>query len=168
MHQKKNSGLWLMPPRIKILEALGTIADKRIELKNNGAKVLSSTSKSKILRVIRNHKISDMHEKTYSVTYDGKRKITCNDNGSYYKGYLGYPSIAFLMEKKILAYDENIANALKGIKWKELNEKFKDYYKVEQIIKIRLSRKGIKANQIDDFISKTLEKIKELELEKLE
>ena len=149
--QKKSSDLWLMPPRIKILEALGTIADKRIEIKDNRAKVTSS-----------------LGEKTYAVTFDGKDAIMSNDNGSFYKGYLGYPSIAFLMLKEILPYDKKIAEALKGVKWKELNEKIKDYYKVEQIIKIRLSRQKIKQSQIDEFIFKTLEKIKSLELKKLE
>jgi hypothetical protein len=147
----KKDNFWLMPPRIKILEALGTIADKRIEISGNRAKVTSS-----------------MHEKTYAVTFDGKDSITCNDNGSYYKGYLGYPSIAFLMLKGILSYDEKIADSLKGIKWKDLNEKFKDYSKVEQIIKIKAARQKIKQNQIDEFISKVLGKLKELELKKLE
>jgi len=140
-----------MPPRIKILEALGTIADKRIELKGNLAKVKSST-----------------HEKVYAVTFDGKNCITSNDDGSYYKGYLGYPSISFLMLKGILPYDEKIANALKGTKWKELNEKLKDYYKVEQIIKIRASRLKVKPNEIDEFIHLVLKKLGELELNKLE
>ena len=147
----KKDNSWLMPPRIKILEALGTIADKRIEVSGNRAKVTSS-----------------MHEKTYAVTFDGKDSITCNDNGSFYKGYLGYPSIAFLMLKGILPYDEKIAKALVGIKWKELNEKFKDYSKVEQIIKIKAAREKIKQNHIDDIIRKVLEKLKELELKKLD
>ena len=149
MTSAKKDNSWLMPPRIKILEALGTIADKRIEVNGNRAKVLTG-------------------EKTYAVTFDGKDSITCNDNGSFYKGYLGYPSIAFPMLKGILPYDEKLAEALKGIKWKELNEKFKDYSKVEQIIKIKVAREKIKQNQIDVFISKVLEKLKELELKKLE
>ncbi|MEM2956310.1 MAG: hypothetical protein QW041_01925 [Candidatus Pacearchaeota archaeon] len=148
---KKDSNLWLIPPRIKILEALGTIADKRIEIKENKAKVKSSTN-----------------EKTYSVTFDGKKAITSNDNGSFYKGYLGYPSIAFLMLKGILPYDEKIAQSLQGIKWKELNEKIKNYFKVELIVKTIASRKGVKQNQIDEFISKVMKKIKELKFEKLE
>jgi len=182
----KKDNSWLMPPRIKILEALGTIADKRIEISGNRAKVISSTSKSQILTVqeihqnspaqknckqfsvLRNRKISDMKEKTYAVTFDGKNSITCNDNGSYYKGYLGYPSIAFLMLKGILPFNEKLAEALKGIKWKELNEKFKDYSKVEQIIKIKIAREKVKQNQVDEFVSKVIEKLKELELKKLD
>lgn len=151
MDLKKNSGLWQMPPRIKILEALGTISDKRIEISGNRAKVTSS-----------------MHDKVYAVTFDGKNKITCNDDGSYFKGYLGYPSIAFLMVKKLLPFDSKIAEALKDLKWKELNKKFKDYYKVEQIIKIKASRNKVKQNEIDEFISKVLDKIEELNLEKLD
>jgi hypothetical protein len=72
------------------------------------------------------------------------------------------------MLKGILPYDEKIAQALKGLKWKELNEKFKDYSKVEQIVKIKVAREKVKQNQIDGFISKVLEKLKELELKKLE
>ena len=140
-----------MPPRIKILEALGTIADKRIEIKKNTAKVQSS-----------------MKEKSYAVTFDGKNAITSNDNGSFYKGYLGYPSIAFLMLKAILPYDEKIAESLKDIKWKEMNEKFKDYSKVEQIIKVKVARSRVKQNQLDEFIRKVLDKLNELKLEKLE
>ena len=147
----KKDNSWLMPPRIKILEALGTIADKRIEISGNRAKVTSS-----------------LHEKAYAVTFDGKDSIMCNDNGSYYKGYLGYPSIAFLMLKGILPYDEKIAKALAGIKWKDLNEKFKDYSKVEQIIKIKVAREKVKQNQIDEIISKVLRKLKDLDLKKLD
>jgi hypothetical protein len=140
-----------MPPRIKILEALGTIGDKRIEIKGNHAKVISS-----------------MKEKTYSVTFNGKDAIISNDNGSFYKGYLGYPSIAFLMLKDILPYDEKIADALRDIKWKELNEKFKNYFKVELIIKAIVARKGIKQNQIDEFENKVLEKLEKLKLKKMD
>ena len=151
MKQEIKSDFWLMPPRLKVLEALGTIADKRITVRGNTAKVTSS-----------------MKEKTYSVTFDGKLSITSNDNGSFYKGYLGYPSIAFLMLKGILPYDEKIAASLEGIKWKELNEKFKNYFKVELIVKAIAARKKVRQNQIDDFVKKVLDKLEELKLRKLQ
>jgi hypothetical protein len=72
------------------------------------------------------------------------------------------------MLKGILPYDKKIADSLKGIKWKELNEKIGDYNKVELIIKTKVARLKIKQNQIDDFIKKALEKIRELKLKKLE
>jgi len=147
-----SSEFWLMPPKMKILEALGTIADERIKVKGSKATVQSS-----------------MHEKDYSVTYDEKKKaIMSNDNGSFYKGYLGYPSIAFLMVKGILPYDKDIAESLRDIKWKELNEKFKNYFKVEIIIKAIAARKGVKQNYIDEFVAKVLKEIEKLKLKKLE
>ena len=142
---------WKLPPRIKILEALGTIADKRIEIKGNTAKITSS-----------------LKEKNYSVTFNGKDLINSNDDGSFYKGYLGYPSISFLMLKGILPFDEKISDSLKNIKWKELNEKFKSYFKVEMIAKAIAARSKIKQSQIDNFITKVLDKIKGLKLKKLD
>jgi len=60
------------PPLIKIYEALGAIADQRIELIQGlfvEAKVYSSS-----------------REKYYTVTYDAANKaIMLNDNGSYWK-----------------------------------------------------------------------------------
>jgi len=150
--KKEISEFWLMPPKMKILEALGTIADERIKIKGNKATVQSS-----------------MHEKAYSVTFDEKKKaIMSNDNGSFYKGYLGYPSIAFLMVKGILPYDKDIAESLRDIKGKELNEKFKNYFNVEIIIKAIAARKGVKQNYIDEFVAKVLKEIEKLKLKKLE
>jgi len=141
---------WLLPPRIKVLEALGTIGDRRIKVSRNSAKVTSS-----------------LGEKTYDVSWNGKDAIISNDNGSMYKGYLGYPSIALLMLKKILPFDAKKAEALRDIRWKELNERFKNYFKVEVIVKTVASRRGVKQNEIDEFILKVLAKIKELKIKKL-
>lgn len=49
-----------------------------------------------------------------------------NDNSSFYKGELGYPSIAFLMKLGVLSFDQDCANLLKGIAWKDINQKFKN------------------------------------------
>ena len=73
---------WKNPPKIKVYEALGCIADNRIEVNENEAKVYSSS-----------------REKYYTVKYD-RNSIMSNDNGSYWVGYLGYPSIALLMKKR--------------------------------------------------------------------
>lgn len=101
---------WQIPPMIKTYEALGAIADERIEMAKNTAKVWSSSG-----------------NKFYTVEYDpDKLQIMVNDNGSYWKGYLGYPAIAFLMNKGLLPYNEKIALLLKGVRWKDLNHKFKN------------------------------------------
>jgi hypothetical protein len=57
----------------------------------------------------------------------------CNDNGSYWQGYLGYPAIAFLMSKNIIPYSSTSTNFLKDIMWKDINTKFKnDWDKTEK------------------------------------
>ena len=143
---------WKLPPRIKVLEALGSIADGRIVfLSEREARVTSSTG-----------------ERTYTVKWNGDRGIDSNDNGSVFRGYLGYPSIAFLMLKGILPYDEKLAKALKGIPWKRLNERYKSYAKVEWIIKRKLERKGISPDEVDSYVRLVLEKIKEVRPYKLE
>lgn len=128
-------GDWLIPPKIKIYEALGAIGDKRISIKSNEAEVFSSSG-----------------GKSYLVKYDPKsNSILANDNGSYWKGYLGYPSIAFLMLKGILRYDQKFSEALKGIQWKDVNVKFKnDFEKTEKYVQELLLKNGI---NLDEFLS---------------
>ncbi len=139
---------WKKPPRIKVLEALGCIADGRIKfISDKVAQVTSSTG-----------------ERVYDVKWDGERRIFSNDNGSIYRGYLGYPSIAFLMVKGVLPFDERLAEALRGIPWKILNEKYKRYFIVEKIVKSKVKKKGISEEYVDKFIEHVLEKITELKL----
>lgn len=101
---------WKHPSITKIYEALGAVADGRVEVSSNTAKVYSSS-----------------RNKYYDIVYDpDKNQIMSNDNSSFYKGELGYPSIAFLMSIKALSCDDNAANILKGIAWKDINQKFKN------------------------------------------
>ncbi len=101
---------WKHPPIIKIYEALGSITDDRVEVSGNMAKVYSSS-----------------RNKFYDVVYDPvKNEIMTNDNGSFWKGYLGYPAIAYLMKIDILSYDATTAELLKNISWKDINQKFKN------------------------------------------
>jgi len=101
---------WEQPPAIKIYEALGAVADGRIEVGQDGVRVYSSSRK-----------------KQYEVTYNAvENAIMANDNGSYWKGYLGYPAIAFLMRAGVLEYKEEYAKLLKSIPWKDINVRFKN------------------------------------------
>ncbi|MDP2642023.1 MAG: hypothetical protein Q8P21_01900 [bacterium] len=101
---------WKHPPVIKIYEALGSIADDRIELNGDVAKVYSSSG-----------------NKFYDVSYDPEgNAIMTNDNGSYWKGYLGYPAIAYLLKTGILSYNPELAEPLKGVAWKDINQKFEN------------------------------------------
>lgn len=129
-----------------MLEALGCIADGRVQLVSNvEARVIGSDG-----------------TRVYRVLWDGGLGITSNDNGSMYKGYLGYPSIAFLMLKGVLPYDEKLAEALKGIPWRELNEKFRSYSATENYVRELLAERGISWAYVEAFIDKVLSEIKRL------
>ena len=101
---------WSHPPIIKIYEALGSVADGRLEMDGNSAKVYSSSG-----------------NKFYTVNFDPtSQSIMVNDNASFYKGYLGYPAIAFLMLIGELKYSPVAAQMLRGFAWKDINQKFKN------------------------------------------
>ncbi len=106
----KNMTLWKLPPIIKVYEALGSLADNRLEIEGNTAKVYSSSG-----------------NKFYTVSYDpDTNSIMCNDNGSFWQGYLGYPAIAYLLLSGRISYSPKLAELLKDIKWKDINTEFKN------------------------------------------
>lgn len=114
---------WKHPSITKIYEALGAVADDRVLISGNSAKVYSSS-----------------RNKFYNVNYDADAgQIMSNDNSSYWKGELGYPSIAFLMKAGVITYDADIANILKGVPWKDINQKFKNNF--EKALEFILSTK---------------------------
>jgi hypothetical protein len=143
---------WMLPPRIKIYEALGSIGDNRIEIEGNGASVHSSD-----------------HSKTYTVKYDPEQHaITANDNGSYWQGYMGYPIIAYLMLTSRVTYDPRWATALCGFSWKLLNTTHKnDFAKVEQIIRAEVVLRGYDLEGLDAEIVAIETQLRELHLERL-
>lgn len=143
---------WKLPPKIKIFEAFGSIADKRIETKGDEARVFSSS-----------------RGKFYTVKYDrSKNAIMSNDNGSYWIGYLGYPSIAFLMLKGRINYNPKFAEALKGIKWKDINVEFKNNYeKTKEYVLELVENKGIDVKEFLEEIDRVLEQIRKLKIQKL-
>jgi hypothetical protein len=108
---------WKLPPIIKVYEALGCVADGRIHVDRNTAKVYSSSG-----------------NKFHTVTYDPvTNSIMCNDNGSYWAGYLGYPAIAYFLATGVIPYSSDLAGLLKDIAWKDVNQKFKnDWSKTEK------------------------------------
>lgn len=138
---------WKHPPIIKIYEALGAVADGRVEVSGDRAKVYSSSG-----------------NKFYDVSYDPKKKaIMANDNGSYWKGYLGYPAIAFLMKIGVLPFDQKIGNLLQGIAWKDINQKFKnDFDKTLKYIEDSLTQD--KKLELSEYVQQIDIKIKELGL----
>ena len=135
---------WRLPPKIKIYEALGCLADNRLEVTNSQIKVFSSS-----------------RNKYYSVKFDEKNNaIMANDNGSYWAGYLGYPSIAYLMKIGKLPFNEEYSQALKNIAWKDINVKNKNNFEKSQSeIDSILEGKGINLKKFHAFVDSTLEAI---------
>ena len=108
---------WKLPPKIKIYEALGALADGRVEVGGDSVKVYSSS-----------------RGKYYTVAYDPKTQaIMANDNGSYWQDYLGYPALVYLMKIGVVPFSETAAALLADIEWKDINQSFKnDWTKTEK------------------------------------
>ncbi len=140
---------WKKPPMIKIYEALGTMADGRIELNGDTAKVFSSNGK-----------------KFYEVTFDpAENAIMANDNASYWQGYLGYPGIVMLLKLEILPYKPELANLLKGVVWKDLNTKIKN--KDQAIAHVEFSMDDADRENLHEYIAELATKLKKLNLNML-
>lgn len=141
---------WSIPPIEKVYEALGSVADGRVEISGNTAKVFSSSG-----------------NKSYDVIFDpDARAIMMNDNASYWKGYLGYPGIAYLMAIGELSYDPEIAKLLAGIPWKDINQKFKnDFTAALEYILENLAAED--RSRLDDHAEKIYQEIQVLDLDML-
>lgn len=143
---------WKLPPTIKVYEALGCIADGRMEADGNTAKVFSSS-----------------RNKYYTVMYDpDQNAIMANDNGSYWQGYVGYPAIALLMQKGVLPFDPKVSQALGGIAWKDVNTAFKNNYtKTEQYVAEKAAAHGVTADDLRRYAEKALHALSALRLQRL-
>ena len=138
---------WEHPHLIKIYEALGALADNRIEVMENIAKVYSSSG-----------------NKFYEVLFNSEsNSIMSNDNGSYWNGELGYPAIAFLLKVGLLKFNPEMADLLKGIKWKDVNQNFKNDFD-KTLIFVNSSIPEVKKQEFFDYVKKLDEAINELDL----
>lgn len=137
-----------LPPRVKILEALGAVADGRVKPINERRAVV----------------ISSEGDREYLVVVEGGRAYS-NDNGTKFRGYIGYPIIAFLMVLGRIPYDERVADALKRIRWRELNERYKRYSVVEAVVKRIARDRGVGEDVIDELIDRVNKELEKFRLE---
>jgi hypothetical protein len=144
--------IWKLPPIIKVYEALGSIADNRIEMMGNEAKVYSSS-----------------RGKFYTVKYSpDTNSITSNDNATYYMGYLGYPAVAFLLKIGKLTYSHSLAEAFKDVKWKDLNVQFRnDFFKTQEYVLRAAEEKGFSKSELVSEAEIIFEQLKKLSPQKL-
>lgn len=105
---------WKMPLKVKIYEAFTVIADKRYEFLSDTQAAIPSTN----------------GQKSYVIEWDNvfPMAMTANDNGTYWKGYIGYTMIAILMAQGKINYDEKIVSLFSGINWNALNKQFNNDY----------------------------------------
>ena len=99
-----------LPPRAKVYEALGAVADGRVEETGGVWRVTSSDG-----------------SKRYTVRYDGQT-VSSDDNATYWQGYAGYPVVAVLMVKGVVSHDPEVAALLQGVAWKRINQKHTNDY----------------------------------------
>jgi len=134
-----------MPPRIKVLEAAGALGDGRVKVRGGfrggviGAMVTSSDG-SRVYKV--------------AIKREGSRILAySDDNGTRYRGYIGYPILALMMVSGVLPRNPRVEEALKGIPWRALNEKFKKYSIVEEhiqsLVSSRLSWSEVEAYRVE-------------------
>ncbi|WP_440059045.1 hypothetical protein ACSU1N_04455 [Thermogladius sp. 4427co] len=135
------------PPRIKILEAAGSIGDSRIKMIDDiSARVTSSRGEKEYYVVV----VKDE---------DNVFRVFSNDNGTFYKGYVGYPILAFMMLKGYLPIDYDVVKAMTGVPWKDLNEKYGKYSVVENIVVSRAEKMGFDRNAINDYVNLIMKKL---------
>ena len=141
-----------LPPRIKVLEALGALADGRVRLEGGGlAKVVSSEG-----------------DRVYTVYVDPDRGVAySDDNGTRFRGYIGYPIISVLMATGRLEVDSELAEKLRGVPWRRLNETMKSYRRVEEYLKKMLKAKGVDPARVDAYVEKVMRQLSTLKLRKL-
>ncbi len=144
---------WKPAPIIKVYEALGSLGDGRVKLDGNTAKVYSSSG-----------------NKYYDVAYDPEQHmITANDNGSFWQGYLGYPSVAVLLALRVVEYDPKLAEYLSGFAWKDINQQFKnDFAKTQSFIDEQVVAKyGVELDEFHQAVETVQGRVNALGLEKL-
>jgi len=135
------------PPRIKVLEGIGAIGDGRITMLTGDKATVKSSMGDREYKVVLIRE-GDVVFRAYS-----------NDNGTIYRGYVGYPIISFMMIKDILPLDREVMKAMTGVPWKELNEKYQKYAVVENLVLTRAEKMGVSRVVIDDYVNLVLKKL---------
>ena len=138
-----------LPPRIKVLEAAGALADGRVRVRRlpKGlavARVSSSAGDREYLVVVRQGNGGSV------------LRVYSDDNGTRYRNYVGYPIIAVLMELGLLPRDPEVEEALKGVRWRELNEKYKKYSVVEGLVAAEAERRGVGRDRLEGLVRSVL------------
>jgi hypothetical protein len=133
-----------LPPRIKVLEALGAVVDGRVRLVGEGqCEVVSSEG-----------------DRVYKVVVEGGF-VYSNDNGTLYRGYVGYPILACLMAEGELPTDAELGEKLRGVPWRRLNDKYKRY---EEVLRHIYAERSIERERAEAYIDAVLRRLAAMRL----
>lgn len=152
MRMVSNSAVWKPAHVSKVYEALTAIADGRVEVSENRAKVYSSS-----------------RGKHYDVTYDFEHDaIGSNDNTAYFTGALSYPMLAYFMLTGRISYNESVAQLLKGIPWKDINQRHKNDYDaaISEVLN-ELQKNGVETDKITTEVTRIYETVLQLQIGRL-
>lgn len=145
--------IWKTPHINKVYEALSAIADNRLKLISDTEATLISTSGGK----------------SYTISYDPVvGAMMCNDNYAYWTDKLSYPMIAFLFTTHKIEYDNKYLPYLANIKWKDINQKFKnDFDKSLDFVLSDLEQKGYPVADLKLAANKIYTQICDLKINQL-
>lgn len=137
------------PPRIKALEALAAVADGRVERLGDKAFLVRSSDGSRV----------------YRVYVDPERGVAySDDNGTRLRGYIGYPIIAALILMGLVPRDDVLAEALRGIPWRRLNEELKKYALVIERVKEIVRERGVDPSRVDRYMEEVSRVLRRMRL----
>ncbi len=141
---------WELPPEFKAYEALGALADGRIELVQQQSVFPDKTNNeiaqenfTNHLHIIEARQHSSTKNKFYTIKYSPETsQIMANDNATWFVGYLGYPALTLLLFIDKIKFKKEIVSFFKNIPFKEINQKNKNSFTKTQleIDKILLER----------------------------
>ncbi|MFN7105423.1 MAG: hypothetical protein ACK4M3_02385 [Pyrobaculum sp.] len=134
------------PPRVKILEALGALVDGRVHMVAEGRCEVTSSE----------------GDRKYHVVIQGSEAYS-DDNGTMYRGYVGYPIIACLMAAGVLPVDMELGKKIREVPWRKLNQQFKKY---EEVMKYIYRERNIESQKAERYVDMVTKKLKEMQLRK--
>lgn len=131
-----------LPPVQKVYEAMTAVADRRIHMEDSSASVISSDG-----------------ARNYTVRWKDDLYFS-DDPASYWQGYPGYPVLAVMMQQGRLPYDAHAAEAMSGIHWHALNEKYKrDYDAALQSVLKEKEQQGYDTASTQKLASECMQKL---------
>jgi predicted DNA-binding transcriptional regulator len=136
-----------------VYEAVTAILDCRVEKVGDSEYRIYSSSRNKF------YTVSFVLENSWV-------KIMSDDNMAYFRKEVSYPMLIVLLREKIVDVNLHILVVLKGILWKDINQKNKnDYIKsVEEVLKSLQERKE-NIEQIKEEVAKVWKQLSEIKIE---